>query len=212
MPSPNSGWLSTLNKKLHIYVGLYLLLFLWLFAASGLLLNHSKWRFAEFWNQRKQSSATRAIEPGGGSDDLSRAQDILKQLNLTGEIEWTQTSTKEGRLDFRVARPGQFIEINADLVGKVATLRETRLNGWGILRALHVFTGVQTTAVRPERDWLLTKLWSLSMDAVAVGLIFLAFSSLVMAWQRREKRFGSALALGLGVLICGFFVFGLRWL
>ncbi|MBI5383461.1 MAG: hypothetical protein HZA90_02100 [Verrucomicrobia bacterium] len=206
--SPPALW----NKKLHIYLGLYLLVFLWLFAGSGLLLNHSGWRFAEFWDKRKQATTTRAFEPGGAADDLGRASHILQQLGITGEIEWTQTSPKKDRFEFRVTRPGQMIEVSADLAKKQATLRETRVNGWGIVRMLHTFSGVQGTAIRPERDWLLTKLWSLSMDAVAVGLVFLVLSSVVMTWQRREKRLGSALALILGVLVGGFFVFGLRWL
>ena len=35
------------NRKLHFYAGLFLLLFIWLFAVSGLILNHPKWTFAE---------------------------------------------------------------------------------------------------------------------------------------------------------------------
>jgi hypothetical protein len=50
------------------------------------------------------------------------------------------------------------------------------------------------------------------MDAVAVGVIFLAFSSLVMAYQRVDKRVGSCAALALGIAVCGFFLFGLRWM
>src|SRR5262245_57781806 len=49
------------NRKLHYYAGLYLLLFLWLFAFTGLLLNHS-WQFAEFWPQRKQSTVERVVQ------------------------------------------------------------------------------------------------------------------------------------------------------
>ena len=35
------------NRKLHFYAGLFLLFFTWLFAFSGLLLNHPTWTFAE---------------------------------------------------------------------------------------------------------------------------------------------------------------------
>ena len=37
------------NRKLHYYVGLYLLTFVWLFAVSGLIINHPGWAFADFW-------------------------------------------------------------------------------------------------------------------------------------------------------------------
>jgi hypothetical protein len=50
------------NRKLHFYAGLFLLFFLWLFAFSGLLLNHPSWSFAEFWNNRRQTNYEREID------------------------------------------------------------------------------------------------------------------------------------------------------
>jgi hypothetical protein len=199
------------NQKLHLYLSLYFLVLLWLFAVSGLLLNHG-WRFTEFWSQRQQSTNLHRIAPPTAVSDLGRARDLMKQLRLAGEIEWTTTQPAKDRFDFRVVRPGRIVEVKADFEKQTATVQETRVNGWGIVRMLHTFSGVQRTALRAERDWRLTKLWSFSMDALAVGLILLVLSSLVMAYERREKWLGAAVALGLGVLVCGFFVFGLRWL
>ncbi|MBI2929923.1 MAG: hypothetical protein HYY24_30055 [Verrucomicrobia bacterium] len=211
MSSPGSQWLSFWNRKLHIYLGLYFLVFLWLFSISGLLLNHS-WRFTEFWEQRRQSTNEHRIELPQAATDLGRARDIMKQLGIAGEVEWTAAQPTTNRFDFRVARPGRMMTVKADFGKRIATVEETRVNAWGIVRMLHTFTGVQTNAVRAERDWLLTKLWSLSMDALAVGLIALVLSSLVMAVELRGKWLGAGIALGLGILVCGFFVFGLRWL
>ena len=199
------------NQKVHIYLGLFFLVLLWLFAVSGLLLNHG-WRFTEFWNQRQQSTNTHHIVPPTAVSDLGRARFLMKQLRLAGEIEWTTTQPPKDRFDFRVVRPGRIVEVKADFVKQTATVQETRVNGWGMVRMLHTFSGVQRTAMRAERDWRLTKLWSFSMDALAAGLMLLVLSSLVMAYERREKRLGATVALGLGVLVCGFFVFGLRWL
>ena len=44
------------NRRLHFYLGLYLLFFIWLFALTGLLLNHPKWSFADFWPMRRGNS------------------------------------------------------------------------------------------------------------------------------------------------------------
>lgn len=199
------------NLKLHLYLGLYFLVLLWLFTVSGLLLNHG-WPFTEFWSQRQQSTNMHRIVPPTAVSDLGRARDLMKQLRLAGEIEWTTTQSANDRFDFRVVRPGRIVEVKADFGKQTATVQETRVNGWGIVRMLHTFSGVQQTALRAERDWRLTKLWSFSMDALAVGLMLLVLSSLVMAYERREKWLGAAVALGVGVLVCGFFVFGLRWL
>lgn len=48
------------NRRIHNYVGLYFLVFIWLFALSGLLLNHSDWTFAEFWPSAKNRPALRS--------------------------------------------------------------------------------------------------------------------------------------------------------
>ena len=207
-----SQFFRTWNKKLHIYLGLYLTVFLWFFAVSGLLLNHFGWRFAEFWPQRKQSSSEHPIQPPAGQSDLERARDILGQLGIAGEIEWTQAPADENRFEFRAVRPGRNLEIKVDLSKRIATVNQTRINTWGIMRVMHTFTGAQSYGVRSERDWYLTRIWSFSMDAVAIGVIFLAFSSLVMAFQRLDKRVGSCVALALGIAVCGFFLFGLRWM
>src|SRR5690349_6753373 len=77
------------NRRLHFYLGLFLLFFLWLFAFTGLLLNHPAWTFAEFWPNRKQMDIARQIQPPPPGSDLVQAKDIMRQLGIKGEIEWT---------------------------------------------------------------------------------------------------------------------------
>lgn len=208
--APRRAWKSW-NQKIHIYLGLYFLVFLWLFAVSGLLLNHS-WRFAEFWPQREQTSREQRVTMPTAEADLLRAQDLMRQLDLAGEIEWTATRPGPQRFEFRVQRPGRTVDVRVDTEKQIATMQDIRVNGWGIFRTLHTFTGTRANAPTAERNWWLTKLWSFSMDALAVGLLLLVATSAVLAIERRDKWFGSAVALGLGVAACGFFVFGLRWL
>ena len=51
------------NRKLHLTtLGLYFLLFLWLFTFTGLLLNLSSWTFAEFWPKIEGIHFERQIE------------------------------------------------------------------------------------------------------------------------------------------------------
>ncbi|MDO8544624.1 MAG: hypothetical protein Q7S40_29635 [Opitutaceae bacterium] len=211
MPPSRNPSVKTWSEKLHIYLGLYFLVFLWLFAASGLLLNHA-WRFAEFWPQRQQSTREQRISIPDATTDSARAADLMRQLGLAGELEWTTVRQPPERFEFRVARPGRTIDVKADLSRATATVQEIRVNGWGVFRTLHTFTGVRINAPTSERDWILTKLWSFSMDAVAAGMVLLVITSLVLAYGRREKWISSAIALVSGILLCGFFVFGLRWL
>src|SRR6266516_423101 len=79
------------NRKLHFYAGLFLLFFLWLFAFSGLLLNHPTWNFPESWKNRKDTNYEREITALGSEvkGDLGQVREILRQLGIEGEILWT---------------------------------------------------------------------------------------------------------------------------
>ncbi len=202
------------NRKLHFYAGLFLLFFLWLFAGSGLLLNHPNWRFAESWNNRKEMNYEREITAPGPElkGDLAQARAILRQVGIEGEILWTTTRTDANLFDFQVRRPGHFFFIKADLARRRVAVRQSDVNLWGVIKVLHTFTGVQMDDARNTRDWVLTSLWVFSMDAVAAGLIFIVLSSLYMWFKLPQKRLCGAVALGLGSLICGLFCIGLRWL
>jgi hypothetical protein len=201
----------TWNRKLHYYVGLYLLLFLWLFAFTGLLLNHPSWAFAEFWANRTVSTYERQIQPSPAGGDLSQARDIMRQLAIDGEIEWTDTNSDASHFDFRVSRPGHIFEIKIYTPQKRATIQRIDFNLWGVARVLHTFTGVRMGDPRNHRDWSLTTMWALSMDGLAAGLILMVLSSVYMWWDLKQKRWLGLLVLGLGLLSCGFFVMGLRW-
>ena len=202
------------NRRLHYYAGLFLLFFLWLFAVTGLVLNHPTWSFAESWTKRTDTNSEREITAPGPEvkGDLAQAREILKQLGIEGEILWTTTRTDANQFEFQVRRPGHFFFLKADLAKQRVTVRHSVVNLWGVMKVLHVFTGVQMDDARQNRDWALTWLWALSMDAVAAGLIIMVLGSLYMWWELPQKRVPGAVALGLGSLICGLFVVGLRWL
>ena len=202
----------TWNRKLHYYLGLYLLFFLWLFAFTGLLLNHLSWTFAEFWPNRKQSTIVRQIQPVPSGSALVQAKEVMRQLGIDGEIEWTTTRVDRSRFDFRASRPGHMFEIQVDLHSNRVTVQRIDLNLWGVMHILHTFTGVRMADLSNTRDWSLTTVWSLSMDGLGAGLILMVLSSLYMWWGLMQKRRLGLLALILGVLSCGFFVVGLRWL
>jgi len=202
------------NRKLHYYAGLFLLFFLWLFAVTGLVLNHPTWSFAESWTQRKETNSERAITALGPElrGDLAQAREIMRQLGIEGEILWTTTRTNTDQFDFQVRRPGHYFFLKANLAQNRVALRHSEVNLWGVMKVLHVFSGVSLDDPRQTRDWSLTTVWAYSMDAVAAGLIFMVLSSLYIWWELPQKRLYGVVALGLGSVVCGLFCLGLRWL
>jgi hypothetical protein len=200
------------NRKAHYYLGLYFLFFLWLFAVTGLLLNHSSWKFAQFFPTRKTSKFDRPIQSLARATDLEQARTVLQQLGIDGEISWSAARSDPARLDFNVSRPGRIYQIETDLKEGRAAVTLTEYNGWGVLRTLHTFVGVSPDDPRNRRDWILTTVWAFSMDAVAAGVVIMVLSSFYMWWRLPEKRKAGLVALGLGAAVCGLFVVGLRWL
>ena len=210
--SPRTGAFTDWNRRLHYYLGLYFLFFIWLFALTGLLLNHGSWQFAEFWQNRKTSKFEREfIAPPSGSP-LATAQNIMQQLGVAGEIQWVGNAPSAPRLDFRVTRPGLQYDIKAEVEKRRATVEQIKINCWGTMRALHAFTGVRINDTQNQRDWILTTLWAYSMDAVALGLIVMVLSGVLMWYRTGGNRLAGFLALGSGIVACGWFVVGLAWL
>jgi hypothetical protein len=202
------------NRKLHFYSGLFLIAFLWLFAFTGLLLNHPGWGFHESWRNRQETKYTLPIVPpaAGLTSDLDQARDLMRQMSIEGEILWTTTRSEGTPFVFQVRTPRHFYFISADPAKGRAEIRHATVNAWGIAKILHTFTGNLASDPRNRRDWALTAVWAYSMDCVAAGLIFMVVSSLYLWLKQPQKLLPGSLCLAAGSLLCGLFCFGLRWL
>jgi hypothetical protein len=196
------------TRKLHNYLGLYLLLFLWLFSISGLVLNHSKWVVANFWKAREESTTERTIRTPVATSDVAIASDLMAQLEVVGEVEQVTRSPGGEQFDFQVVRPGKVFRVAARLDSARARVTEIRLNAWGVLDALHKFTGMRMDEPARTRDWMLTRIWSLAMDALALGLVILVLSGLYLWYRLPGKRVTGLVALALGIGCCAFFLYG----
>lgn len=162
----NPSTLKKWNRKLHIYLGLYLLLFIWLFSVSGLLLNHPNW----FGHQPDRSPQEKSVTLLADGTNMDKAQDVKKQLGLTGEV-MLRKAQKKGTLNFGVIRPNVRVFVNVDLQTRIAKLNNVDLSVAATLGDLHTFTGVRGIwREQPSiRDWLPTRIWSFCMDALCMG-------------------------------------------
>lgn len=92
------------NRKLHIHLGLFLLLFIWLFSLSGLLLNHSDWKFASFWDERNEKQEISSLTVPANLDSATIIGNILQQLKISAEINGVKIN--KDSIDFRAEIPG----------------------------------------------------------------------------------------------------------
>lgn len=198
----------TWNRKLHYYLGLFLLLFLWLFSVSGLLLNHPKWATGDFWTDRRETVVQRPIQRPTVTGDIAVASALMRQLSVVGEVSDVQRAPGDTTFAFQVVKPGHVVRVAANFPAGRASVTEIELNAWGVMDALHKFTGVRMDRPKEQRDWLLTRLWSLAMDVLALGLVILVGSGVSLWWRLPQKRVGGGIALVTGVVCSGLFLYG----
>ena len=115
-------------------------------------------------------------------------------------------------LSFQVSRPGLAFEVKADLAARRATVQQQAYNVWGLVNTLHTFGGVRANDRVNVRDWPLTTIWVLSMDALAGGPGADGVEQLRDVVSAGGKATRGGVALVLGVASCGLFVVGVRWL
>lgn len=197
------------NRKIHIHLGLFLLLFIWLFSLSGLLLNHGSWKFASFWEQRKQTEAVTEISLPAHLDSTALLHTVMEGLGISGEV--TNVKFSPDAVDFRVTSPGEGKELHVDLVKGAVTQKKYELNIWGKIKTLHTFNGVDKRNTNKPPNWLVTSVWKLAMDGIAVALIFLCVSSWIMWYRiRKEYRWG-IMILAIGFITSFYFVYLVAW-
>jgi hypothetical protein len=91
-------------------------------------------------------------------------------------------------------------------------VQQIEINSWGVMNVLHTFSGTRANNPRSKRDWVLTTVWVVAMDALAAGLLLMVLSSYHMWYRLKQKRRLGLIALTVGALSCVFFAAGLAWL
>lgn len=188
-----------------------MLFFLGIFAISGLFLNHYMDWFHEPPDKNKKK-VTRTITQPRTEDPQEMDEALAAQLGLSGEIIRGRQPPKNGHVRFSVHQVSQILGVDADLNAGQATITFTPHSFSGFLMDAHTFSGARRLWREdpPVRDWWMTKVWSVSMDAVAVGILLLALTSLYMWFQLKKKRRLGLAVLCAGILSCSVFLWGLR--
>jgi hypothetical protein len=181
---------------------------MWLFSVSGLLLNHDDWKFASFWEERKQNKKVTPINIPPGLDSIQIIKNMLFQLKISGEVNNVKLTADS--IDFSISYPGHVNNIHADFKKSICIQNEFSYNIWGKLRNLHTFNGANRNNPSLQPNWLLTRVWRFSMDAIAIGLIFLSVSSWIMWYKIRKDYSWGYLTLIAGFAMAIYFVVLLR--
>ena len=146
---------ASLIRKIHIYAGLGFFLPVFLFAASGFMLNH-RWQPWNNFEQRVETEEEIHVCIPQTGTTLDKAKAILENLGAAGEINFLAIQPENDLIHIRTTRPGQFLDINLTLSTGKGAIRKTELNAWSLLNNMHTLSGLHSN-IPDKKNWIWTK-------------------------------------------------------
>ena len=183
-------WIS----KLHVYFGLFIGPFVVLFAVSAIMFNHTWGTQSEGEVQERQIS----IQIPENMEGLEIARHIMRQVNVSGEIEFFRHNPQQKQFTIPVIKPGERITIDVDLVSKTAEIEQRRTGFWNALLYLHKSPGPHLAGFRG--NWFFTKFWMWLADATVYLFLALSISGIYMWILLKSERKTGLILLGAGCL------------
>jgi hypothetical protein len=176
-------------RLLHLYFGLFISPFVVVFAVSAMLVNHG-------WRPPKSEAKSRrevAIQIPQGLKGLVLAKEILRQANVSGEIEFFPADASGPRVWIPVVRPSRKITVDADLQAGTARIEERPVGLGERLIYLHKSPGPHNAAIRG--NWALTRVWGVLADGTVYLLLLVSVTGVYIWLMRRGERKGGVLFL-----------------
>jgi hypothetical protein len=171
-----------------------------LFAASVFFLNHAKvvpdeWLSVETFQNVQIPDA---IDRTQGTEAITRAQAILQQVGVTGEIGFTRFVRQTRHFVFPVSKPGVEASVDVDIDARTATVSRRPTSVWEAFGYLHKMPGPHNAAIRG--NWAGTRAWRWVADATIYLTLFITISGIYLWWAlKAERRIGIAL-LSAGIM------------
>ncbi len=181
-----------LNRRTHLYLGLFLMPWLLMYGVSSFLISHHAWfrsDEAPSWQPLFEREYHRQIPDQVDLREV--AQEILKDCNLEGAF-WAQRPKPE---ELRINRFRFWDETRLVYSIKDQRLKVERQQcRWDqVILRMHFRGGFQQPTF-----W--DGLWAVLVDVACVGILIWVGSGLLMWWRLARLRLWGAIAVGGGVL------------
>jgi len=185
------------TRDLHLYFGLFVSPFVLLFAVSVFFLNHGRTPVNGTTTTQVAVDDLQVpfgIEEAEGMERVRRAQEILKQVGVTGEVNFIRYIPNEHRLVIPVVKPGVETTIDLNVEARTATVTRRETTTWEVLSYLHRSPGPHNAAIRG--NWFWTRAWQWLADMTVYLVLFLSMSGIYLwAVLRAERKVGLVLLL-----------------
>jgi len=184
-------WIS----ELHLYLGFFISPFILVYAVSTIMFDH-KWGTGL---EPKTSKEKVSIEIPKDIDGLELAKYIMREVNVSGEIEFLAKNLKQKQFVIPVMKPGQRTIINVNLEDNSAEIERLHTGFFNALLYLHKSPGPHLAGFRG--NWFYTRLWKWLSDSTVYLLIFVSISGIYMWYMLKSERKIGFIVLGLGCIV-----------
>ncbi len=199
-------------KEIHFHTGLFISPFILIFSISALILNHHFIDWQEDWQEwyfsadPKVDKSVKFNFPAPDKTDIDYAKDILKQINISGEIAGVFRDSIQ--MYMPVTKPGHRISIKADLTSGIAYIHSEQTNLWKKLIWLHKMPGPHNANIRG--NWVSTKIWGSLVDLFVICLLFSSITGFVLWYFFKQERTIGLIALFIGFISIALLIIGLK--
>jgi len=188
-----------ITRDLHLYFGLFISPFIFLFAISVFYLVHALPKRAAPAQVDASRTVSNLSVPAGAERLQGRARvdalrSVLDQLDVAGEVDFVRHVASEHRLVIPVRVPGRETTVSLDYERGTATVSSRNQPLGDVLMYLHKTPGPHNVDIRGNSAFM--RAWRVVADATVYLFLFVTVSGIYL-WValRAERRIGLALAL-----------------
>jgi len=198
-------------KDIHLHTGLFISPFVLIFSISAFILNHDFIDWQDDWQQwyfsvdDEVDKTVKFNSPAADNMKIDSAKDILKQINISGEIAGIFGDSVH--MYIPVTKPGYRISIKTDLIAGLAYINSERTNLWKKLIWLHKMPGPHNANIRG--NWINTRIWSSLVDISMISLFFSSIAGIILWYYIKNERNMGLIALLIGFLSIASLIIGL---
>jgi hypothetical protein len=176
-------------RKVHLYTGLVVLLFLMMYFVSGYVIIHRPW----FGGQQGKPPANVRTEPlagyAGSREPEALAAYLAERFELRGRVNVPPAARQPAKaIRFNVVRPGTIQQVEVPNDGDTVTITTTRENVAGVLAQLHRVHGY-------GGGWI----WNAFVffnDLASASCIVFALTGVYLWWKTVKRKIWGVLCLG----------------
>ena len=185
-----------LNRRAHLYLGLFLMPWLLMYGVSSFIVIHHAWFPSDRPGREVffEKTYDRPVDLQGANNSpelRAAAQEILKECNLEGAF-WADKPGPD-RLHIERFTFRDSISLNYSMKDQKLTATQRRMKVSQVATRMHFRGGY-------EQPTFGNKLWGLLVDVACVGIVIWVASGLIMWWRLPRLRAWGAIAVGGGFL------------